>query len=154
MSLWTILVVDLVLNWPLLQLNAQGMKTIKILLSWPWLYIHTWTPSSMWCCLPLRDIYRVVSLLLKNDLPHNLVMLRAPPFSRGQQQQQLQSTTTASQTADDDDGATVIRTILVPRKPAYGIYYNSLVVRKKNCQPWLNFICKVILYIESSHILS
>ena len=59
----------------------------------------------------------MVSLLLENDLPHNLVMIRAPAFSRGQQ---LQSTSTGTQTAVDD-GATVIRSILVPRKPAYGM---------------------------------
>ena len=71
-----------------------------------------------------RDIYRVVSLLLENDLPHNLVMIKAPPFSRRSQQQPQQSTSADSQktTVDDHDGATVIRSILVPRKPAYGSY--------------------------------
>ena len=70
-----------------------------------------------------RDIYRVVSLLLENDLPHNLVMIRAPPFSRNQQQP-LQNTSAEAQktTVGDQDGTTVIRSILVPRKPAYGSY--------------------------------
>ena len=54
-------------------------------------------------------------------MPHNLVMIRAPPFSRSQQQP-LQNTSADAQETTVGDQDTVIRSILVPRKPAYGSY--------------------------------
>ena len=63
-----------------------------------------------------REIFKVVALLLENDLPHNIVMLRGPPFSTHNHQ----GGATSSTSTDDE----VIRTLLVPRKPAYGMFSN------------------------------
>ena len=62
-----------------------------------------------------RDIYKVVSLLLESNLPHNMVMIRGPPFSS---RQQVGPDDNPPAVAGDE---TVIRTLLVPRKPAYGV---------------------------------
>ncbi|XP_064404006.1 GDP-D-glucose phosphorylase 1-like isoform X2 [Halichondria panicea] len=50
-----------------------------------------------------ENIFKVVSILIDANIPHNLVMLRGVPFNQG------------SSTAD-----CVVRALLIPRKPAYG----------------------------------
>ncbi len=49
-----------------------------------------------------REIFRVVSVLLSCNIPHNMVILRGKAFS------------------EDRSPAQVVRAILIPRKPHQG----------------------------------
>ena len=51
-----------------------------------------------------RDIFTVIRVLLERDIPHNMVILRGTPFDRSAM-----------------PGAQVVKTILIPRKPHYGM---------------------------------
>ena len=51
-----------------------------------------------------------MSLLLEKGIPHNVVMVKGPPFSYHQQ----------PSPPPGEDQETVIRVIVVPRKAAYG----------------------------------
>ena len=67
------------------------------------------SPSSVPCCSD-REIFKVVSLLLELGIAHNLVMLRGEPFN--------------CETAAN--GKAVVRSLLIPRKPALGKKYLAL----------------------------
>lgn len=58
-----------------------------------------------------RDIYALVSLLLESNIPHNLVMLRGDAFN---------------QDPSEFKCGTVIKILLIPRKPTYGMYNKHL----------------------------
>ena len=63
----------------------------------------------------------MVTLLLESNIPHNMVMLRGPPFTS----QNLPGGGASFNASTDDTGTdvSVVRTLLVPRKPAYGMLF-------------------------------
>lgn len=61
-----------------------------------------------------QAIFRVVELLLENGIPHNLTMLRGPPFSV------TMATTDHLPPPPPMPPPTFVRAILIPRKPVLG----------------------------------
>lgn len=69
--------------------------------------VYVLTEKDSWTSFCCREVFKVVSLLLELGVAHNMVMLRGEPFDQNK---------TPGET-------TVVRTLLIPRKPALGNSY-------------------------------
>lgn len=91
---------DLASSWTLTLKNVQGKNYIFTCLEQYLVSFHTYS-----------TIFHAISILLECEVPYNIVMLRGTPFSD----------------AHISSPPSLIRTILVPRKPALGMYIHALV---------------------------
>ena len=69
--------------------------------------VYVLAKKGSWTSFCCREVFKVVSLLLELGVAHNMVMLRGEPFDQNK---------TPGET-------TVVRTLLIPRKPALGNSY-------------------------------